>query len=146
MRALGIDLGSKRIGVATSDRSGTIATPLVVLLRGSTRAQDHSSIAALVVEHEAQCVVVGMPLSMSGRSGEAAKMAALEVQQMASVIGVPVYTYDERLTTVTADKILMERDMNSQDRRQVIDKVAAAVMLQAWLDHRANTRGERRND
>ena len=146
MRALGIDLGSKRIGVATSDRSGTIATPLVVLLRGSTRAQDHNSIAALVVEHEAKCVVVGMPLSMSGKSGQAAKMAALEVQQMASVIGVPVYTYDERLTTVTADNILMERDMNSKDRRKVIDKVAAAVMLQAWLDHRGNTRGECRND
>lgn len=146
MRALGIDLGSKRIGVATSDRSGTIATPLVVLLRSATRAHDHKSIAALVVEHEAQCVVVGMPLSMSGRSGEAARMAAIEVQQMVSVVGVPVYTYDERLTTVTADNILMEQNMNAQDRRKVIDKVAAAVMLQAWLDHRTNTLGERRDD
>jgi len=146
MRALGIDLGSKRIGVATSDRSGTIATPLLVLPRSGTRAQDHKSIAALVVEYEAECVVVGMPLSMSGRSGEAAKMAAIEVQQMASVIGVPVYTYDERLTTVTADKILMEQNMNAQDRRKVIDKVAAAVMLQAWLDHRAITQGGRRDD
>ncbi len=146
MRALGIDLGSKRIGVATSDRSGTIATPLVVLLRSSTRAHDHKSIAALVVEHEAECVVVGMPLSMSGRPGNAARMAAIEVQQMSSVIGVPVYTYDERLTTVAADSILMERKMNAQDRRKVIDKVAAAVMLQAWLDHRANTQTKSRND
>ncbi len=146
MRALGIDLGSKRIGVATSDRSGTIATPLVVLLRSSTRAHDHMSIAALVVEHEAECVVVGMPLSMSGRQGDAARMAAIEVRQMSSVIGVPVYTYDERLTTVAADNILMEQKMNAQDRRKVIDKVAAAVMLQAWLDHRANTQPKIRHD
>jgi len=146
MRALGIDLGSKRIGVATSDRSGTIATPLVVLLRSGTRAQDHKSIAALVVENEAECVVVGMPLSMSGMSGEAAKLAAIEVQQMTSVIGVPVYTYDERLTTVTADNILIEQNMSAQDRRKVIDKVAAAVILQAWLDHRANTQGGHRDD
>ena len=146
MRALGIDLGSKRIGVATSDRSGTIATPLLVLPRGATRAHDHRAIAALVVEHEAECVVVGMPLSMSGRSGQAAELADLEVRQMTSVISVPVYTYDERLTTVTADNILMEQNMNAQDRRKVIDKVAAAVMLQAWLDHRTNTLGERRDD
>ena len=146
MRALGIDLGSKRIGVATSDRSGTIATPLLVLSRSATRAHDHKSIAALVVEHEAECVVVGMPLSMSGRSGEAAIRAGIEVQQMTSVVGVPVYTYDERLTTVAADNILMEQNMNAQDRRKVIDKVAAAVMLQAWLDHRANTHGKRHDD
>ena len=146
MRALGIDLGSKRIGVATSDRSGTIATPLLVLPRGGTRAQDHKAIAALAVEHEVECVVVGMPLSMSGSSGAAAKMAAIEVQQMTSVIGVPVYTYDERLTTVTADNILIQQNMNAKDRRKVIDKVAAAVMLQAWLDHRANKQGECRDD
>lgn len=146
MRALGIDLGSKRIGVATSDRSGTIATPLLVLSRSATRAQDHKAIAALVVEYEAECVVVGMPLSMSGKSGKAAKMASIEVQQMTSVVEVPVFTYDERLTTVTADNILMEQNMNAQERRKVIDKVAAAVMLQAWLDHRGKNQGVHADD
>lgn len=136
MRALGIDLGSKRIGVATSDRSGTIATPLVVLQRSGSRLGDYRSIAALVVEHEAECVVVGLPLNMSGSIGAAAQLALDEANEMASVVSVPVYTYDERLTTVTADNILMEQKMKAQARRRVVDKVAAAVMLQSWLEHR----------
>ena len=136
MRALGIDLGSKRIGIATSDRSGTIASPLVVIQRSGSRNADHRSIAALVVEYEAECIVVGMPLNMSGSFGVAAQAAIDEANEMASVVGVPVYTYDERLTTVTADKILMEHKMKAQARRRIVDKVAAAVMLQSWLDHR----------
>ena len=138
MRALGIDLGSKRIGVATSDRSGTIATPLTVLQRGASRLIDHQSIAALVVEYEAECVVIGLPLNMSGSVGLAARAALNEADEMASVVNVPVYTYDERLTTVTADHILMEQKMKAQARRRVVDKVAAAVMLQSWLEHRRN--------
>jgi putative Holliday junction resolvase len=136
MRALGIDLGSKRIGVATSDRSGTIATPLVVLQRSSSRLGDYQSIAALVIEHEAECVVVGLPFNMSGSIGAAAQSAIDEANEMASVVTVPVYTYDERLTTVTADQILMEQKMKAQARRRVVDKVAAAVMLQSWLERR----------
>lgn len=136
MRALGIDLGSKRIGVATSDRSGTIATPLTVLQRSGSRLSDYRSIAALVVEHEAECVVVGLPLNMSGSVGAAAQSATDEASEMASVVNVPVYTYDERLTTVTADQILMQQKMKAQARRRVVDKVAAAVMLQSWLEHR----------
>lgn len=136
MRALGIDLGSKRIGIATSDRSGTIATPLTVLQRSGTRRVDYESIAALVVEYEAECVVVGLPLNMSGSIGTAAQDALHEADEMASVVNVPVYTYDERLTTVTADHILMEQKMKAQARRRVVDKVAAAVMLQSWLEHR----------
>jgi putative Holliday junction resolvase len=136
MRALGIDLGSKRIGVAISDRSGTIATPLVVLQRSGTRLGDYRSIAALAVEHQAECVVIGLPINMSGSMGVAAESALNEADEMASVVSVPVYTYDERLTTVTADQILMEQKMKAQARRRVVDKIAAAVMLQSWLDHR----------
>jgi putative holliday junction resolvase len=136
MRALGIDLGSKRIGVAVSDRSGTIASPLVVLQRTGSVAQDHRRIAALVAEEEAERVVVGLPLSMSGEMGRAAKAAVAEAEALATVVGVPVETYDERLTTVTADRALMEFKMKADARRRVVDKVAAAVMLQAWLDGR----------
>ena len=136
MRALGIDLGSKRIGVAVSDRSGTIATPLTVLQRGGRPADDHRRIAALVVEEEAERIVVGLPLSLSGEVGRAAQSAIAEAEQMATVVGVPVETHDERLTTVTADRTLMELDMRAQARRRVVDKVAAAVMLQSWLDSR----------
>lgn len=137
MRALGIDLGAKRIGVAVSDRSGTIASPLVVLQRTGSVAQDHRRIAALVVEEEAERVVVGLPLSMSGEMGRAAQAAVAEAQALATVVGVPVETYDERLTTVTADRALMEFKMKADARRRVVDKVAAAVMLQAWLDGRS---------
>ena len=136
VRALGIDLGSKRIGVATSDRSGTIATPLTVLQRTGSRETDYRTIANLVTEYEIECVVVGLPLHMNGTYGDAAKSAIAEVEQLTSVLSVPVLTFDERRTTVTADSILMEQNMNAQDRRKVIDKVAAAVMLQSWLDGR----------
>ena len=136
MRALGVDLGSKRIGLATSDRSGTIATPLVVLQRSGSRATDHQAIARIVEEHEIECVVVGLPLNMNGSTGEAAKSALIEVDQLTSVLSVPVLTFDERRTTVTADHVLMQQNLNAQERRKVIDKVAAAVLLQSWLDGR----------
>ena len=136
MRALGIDLGSKRIGIAVSDRSGTIASPLTVVQRSGRPADDHRRIAALVVEEEAELVVVGLPLSMSGEIGPAATSAIAEAGQLATVVGVPVETYDERLTTVTADRTLMELDMRAPARRRIVDKVAAAVMLQSWLDGR----------
>ena len=134
MRVLGIDLGSKRIGVAVSDRSGTIASPLTVVLRGRRRADDHARLRALVIEEEAERVVVGLPLSLDGSIGPAAAGAMAEAEELASVVGVPVETFDERLTTVSADRALMEFKMRAQARRRVVDKVAAAVMLQTWLD------------
>ena len=137
--ALSASASKPRIGVATSDRSGTIATPLTVLKRSGSRETDYRAIAELVIEYEIECVVVGLPLHMSGNYGDAAKSAVAEVQQLTSVLSVPVLTFDERRTTVTADNILMEQNMNAQERRKVIDKVAAAVMLQSWLDGRKIT-------
>lgn len=137
MRALGLDLGSKRVGVAVSDRSGTIATPLTVLQRSGSRRRDHEAIAKLVTEEEAELVVVGMPLNMDGSSGAAARAADDEARALATVVAVPVVTFDERRSTVTADRVLMEGRMRAQDRRRVVDKVAAAVILQHWLDTRA---------
>jgi putative Holliday junction resolvase len=136
MRALGLDLGSKRIGVAVSDRSGTIASPLLVLQRTGSPAEDHRRIAALVAEEECERVVVGLPLSLDGSMGPAAKGAVAEAEALATVVGVPVETYDERLTTVTADNALREAKMRAEARRRLVDKIAAAVMLQAWLDGR----------
>ena len=138
MRVLGIDLGSKRIGIATSDRSGTIATPYTVLLRCGSLGGDHRNIAKMVVEEEAEAVIVGLPLNMDGSEGKAAQAARVEAARMATVVGVPVHVHDERLTTVEADRVLMEQKMNAQARRRVVDKVAAAVMLQSWLDARAH--------
>lgn len=136
MRALGLDLGSKRIGVAVSDLTGTIASPLIVLQRGRSRRHDHQRIAELVRAEEAQCVVVGMPHSLSGADGPAARAARAEATALASVVGVPVETHDERFTTVTANRALAERGVRGPARREVVDKVAAAVILQSWLDTR----------
>lgn len=142
MRAIGVDLGSKRIGIAVSDRSGTIASPLIVLQRSGSTKVDHQRIAALVAEEEAEMVVVGMPFNMNGSVGPAARAAIAEAKALSSVVGVPVETCDERRTTVTADAALIERKMRAPERRKVIDKVAAAVMLQSWLDAR-HARAER---
>jgi putative Holliday junction resolvase len=139
VRALGLDLGSKRIGVAVSDRSGTIASPLTVLQRSGSRRTDHERIAALVQDEEAEVVVVGMPRSLSGAQGPAARAATAEIASLASVVGVPVETYDERFTTVTANRALAESGVRGPARRQVVDKVAAAVILQSWLDARRST-------
>ncbi len=137
MRALGLDLGSKRIGVAVSDRSGTIASPLTVVQRSGSRRTDHARIAALVRDEEAELVVVGLPLSLGGGIGPAAKAAIAEADQIATVVEVPVETFDERFTTVSADRALKAANMRATARRQVVDKVAAAVMLQTFLDGRA---------
>ena len=139
MRVLALDLGTKRIGVAVSDRSGTIATPLTVLTRSGRTADDHARIAVLVAEEEAELVVVGLPLSLDGRSGPAAKAAQAETDLLAAALPVPVESFDERLTTVTAERALMEAGMRTEGRRRVVDKVAAAVILQAWLDRRAGS-------
>ena len=135
MRSLGIDLGTRRIGVAMSDSSGVIASPLTVLTRSSTHAQDHIKIQELIDEYEVDCVVVGMPLSMSGKVGPAAKSAQDEISEMEAALSVPVYSYDERLTSKTANESMMQANMKAQARRRIVDKIAAAVMLQGWLDH-----------
>ena len=136
MRVLGVDLGSRRIGIAVSDGSGTIASPHTVLQRGGDVAADHRAIADLVREVEAERVVVGLPLSMSGRPGPAARAASEEAEALGAVVPVPVELFDERLTTVSAERALRDQRVGGRARRGVVDKVAAAVMLQAWLDGR----------
>ena len=136
IRALGIDLGSKRIGVAVSDLSGNIAGPLTVVQRSGSEKRDHQTIRQLVIDEEAEIIVVGLPLTMAGEIGRAAQAAVAETKRLATVVDVPVVTFDERLTTVSAERTLLEANMNAQARRRVVDKVAAAVMLQSWLDER----------
>jgi putative Holliday junction resolvase len=137
VRALGLDLGSKRIGVALSDSGGRLATPYEVVARSGDRARDHRRILELAAEAEVEAIVVGLPLSLDGSVGPAAKRALAEVAELGATTDLPIETYDERLSTVTADRYLMEMDLNAVARRKVVDKVAAAVILQSWLDSRA---------
>jgi putative Holliday junction resolvase len=137
-RALGLDLGERRIGVALSDPGRVLASPLTVLeRRGGDRAADHRTVVELAREHEADTVVVGLPLSLDGTVGRAAQQVLDEVEQLRAVAepaGLGVEVHDERLTTVTAEQALVEARMRREARRRLVDKVAAAVMLQGWLD------------
>jgi len=143
VRALGIDLGSKRIGVALSDSAGTMATPFEVVTRSGSREADHRRIRALAEEAGAQCLVVGLPLSLDGSVGRAAQSALDEADELAAATGLPVEMWDERLTTVSADRDLLAMELKADARRRVVDKVAASIMLQAWLDHRRLTPPEK---
>ena len=141
-RAVGVDLGTKRVGVAVSDTGQVLASPYEVIQRSGDLTRDRLRLKAIVDECDASVVVVGLPLSMDGSVGLAATAALEEAAVLAEVLApVPVETFDERLTTVSADRSMMQRKMKADARRRVVDKVAAAVMLQAWLDSReARTR------
>lgn len=136
MKVVGIDLGTRRIGIAVSDPGQVIASPYEVIVRAATRDEDHQAIARIVGDVGAERVVVGLPLSLDGREGPAARGARQEIEELEKVLDVPVEAYDERLTTVSADRSMMALRMKADARRRVVDKVAAAVMLQSWLDGR----------
>lgn len=134
-RALGVDLGERRIGLALSDPSRTVASPHDVLRRSGDPAVDRRAIVDVAQEAGAGVIVVGLPLSLSGKTGPAARAALAEVEALRAIAGeIEVVVHDERLTTVTAERALIEGRVRRGARRQVIDKVAAAVMLQSWLE------------
>lgn len=135
-RVLGIDLGQRRIGVAVSDPGRVLATADRVIVRTGDPERDRRAIAEIAAEWEATRIVVGLPLSLDGSQGPAATAALAEATRIGEVTGLPVETYDERFTTVTAQRSLAEQNVRGKDRRKVIDMVAAAVLLQAWLDRR----------
>lgn len=135
-RAVGLDLGSVRIGVAASDAGGVLASPRTTVRRTGDRAGDHRRLAALVAEEGAEVVVVGLPLSLDGSVGRAAQLVLDELDELAAALRVPVVTHDERFTTATAHERLAAAGRRSRARREVVDQSAAAVLLQAWLDGR----------
>jgi putative holliday junction resolvase len=137
-RVLGIDVGTVRVGVALSDPTGTLASPLDTLRRAKD-GSDLDRLAALVVEHEVTEVVVGEPRHLSGASGASAADADAYSEALAGrVPDVPVYRVDERLSTVTASSALRESGLDSRRQRPVIDQAAAVVILQSYLDSRAS--------
>ena len=124
------------MGLALSDAEGRLATPLEVLERSGSEAQDHAAIAAVVTDNGVEVVVVGLPISLDGTMGPAARTARAEARRLAATVGVPVETCDERLSTAAADRSLRLGEVKGSRRRQVVDMVAAAVILQSWLDAR----------
>lgn len=145
-RAIGLDLGSRRIGVAVSDSARTLASPRTTVLRTKDAAGDRRTLVSLVLESEASVVVIGLPLSLGGDRGAAAEAAEAEAAALAALLepeGVEVELFDERLTTVSAHAALAETGKSSRQRRTVVDRSAAAVLLQAWLDGGRPSRGDR---
>ena len=138
-RAVGVDLGAKRIGIAVSDSAGTLATPRGTLTRSGDATRDRRALVDLVVEEEAATVVVGHPLSLDGSRGPAARAAEAEAEALSALLedrGVTVELFDERLTTVSAHQALTAGGTKGRNQRAVVDQTAAAVMLMAWLDGR----------
>jgi len=137
-RRLAVDVGSVRVGVALSDPSPMLATPLVTLSRDERSNSDLDRLSELVVEHEVVEVVVGLPRTLAARHGAAAETAVGYARALAGRIGtIPVRLADERLTTVAATRMLSDRGVRGKKARAVVDQAAAVEILQGWLDARA---------
>lgn len=132
-RALGLDLGSVRVGVALTDPLGLTAQPFGLLKRRELN-RDLAPLLALVASHDVTTIVVGHPLLLSGAEGASAADAARFVERIAPVVAIPVVLWDERLTTVQAERALREGGVRGPRRRELVDAAAAALMLQSWLD------------
>ena len=141
MRIMALDLGAKRVGVALSDELGLIAGPLTVLNR-RPHTKFLEDLAKLVEEHGVARIVLGLPMHLDGRLGPEAQRALSMAHQLKTHLAVDVETWDERLSTVTAERVLIEADMSRKKRKQVVDKVAAAVILQGYLDARGSVSRE----
>lgn len=138
-RAVAVDLGARRIGIAVSDSAGRLAFPRPLIARRGDRDAEHRAIAAVVDEAGAEVVVVGLPLGLDGRRGAAASAAAEEAAELARALegrGVAVVTHDERFTTVEAHAGLSAAGTGGRARRNRVDSAAATILLQAWLDAR----------
>ncbi len=136
-RILAIDPGTRRIGVALSDPTATIATPLeTITAAGERRAAEQ--VAALCRHHEVARVVVGWPRNMDGSRGPSARHAEALAERLRAAVSVPVELWDERLSTAAAERTLIEADVRRDERRRTRDRVAAAVILQGYLDARRN--------
>ena len=138
-RALGVDVGTRRVGVAVSDSAGTLATPIDVLDRRAGDEATWLALAEIAREWEVGLVVVGLPRSLDGSEGPAAAAARADAGAIGDATGLPVEFVDERFTTVTAAAQLQAAGVSGRARRGTVDAAAATVLLQAWLDGRRAT-------
>jgi putative Holliday junction resolvase len=136
-RVLGVDPGSRRIGLALSDPTGLLASPLSVVQRTKRSRPALEEVARIAREHQVVRIVIGLPIGLNGFEGPAAQAARRDAELLSTLVEVPVEFHDERFTTVTAQRLGRERGQRV-DRATEIDKMAAAVLLQSWLDGAAN--------
>jgi putative Holliday junction resolvase len=134
VRVLALDIGERRVGVATSDASGRVATPVKVL--DAKALSDGVTLRRLIDDYEADLLLVGLPLSLDGTEGPQARHVRAQVAGLAPQLGIPVDFADERLSSQQAARAMQEAGMSERDRRGRLDAVAASLFLQAWLDAR----------
>ncbi|MCB9662769.1 MAG: Holliday junction resolvase RuvX [Alphaproteobacteria bacterium] len=136
-RAMGLDVGTKTIGVAISDELRMLAHPTCTVARSGVR-KDTEVLLRLVREREVDHVVVGLPLELDGREERPARLARQIGEALGEAAGLPVAYVDERFSSVQAERRLLAAGLSRQRRKQVIDQEAAVILLQGWLDHGAD--------
>jgi putative Holliday junction resolvase len=132
-RLMGLDVGAKTIGIALSDAGRLVATPLLTLRRTRFRA-DAERLAALIGEHDVGGLVVGLPVNMDGSEGPRCQSVRQFAANLHAAVAVPVVFWDERLSTLAVERAMIEADLSRRRRAQLVDKVAAAYILQGALD------------
>lgn len=135
MRIMGLDVGTKTVGVAVSDELGWTAQGVTTVRRTNLR-EDLAALKALIAEREVSRAIIGLPVNMDGSEGPRAEASRKFGDALTASAGIPVEYWDERLTTVAAERVLLEADLSRKKRREVIDQVAASIILQGWLDAR----------
>ena len=140
-RYLGLDVGSRRIGVAVSDELGLTAQPVLTLDRRSSRREDIRSLARLCRRFAVVGIVVGNPIHLSGESSPRAAKTQAFAAELGELTGLPIHFWDERLTTREAHEILYKAGHERQKHRKVVDQVAATLILQSFLDEKQRPRG-----
>jgi putative Holliday junction resolvase len=141
VRHLGLDIGSARVGVAVSDAAGVVATPLKVL-DARELERDTRLLARIVDDYEVDVLVVGLPLTLSGEEGPQAREVRAQAGRLSEAVGVPVRFWDERLSTSEAEQSLRQGDASAERRRAARDMIAAALVLQAYLDANREARDD----
>ncbi len=136
MRYLGLDLGSRTLGVAVSDKTGTIANNVRIIRHNEDYDRLIGDVCDLVREYEVGTVVLGFPKNMNGSIGPKGELSIDFKQKLESVLSIPVVLQDERLTTKSATNMLIEGNVSRKKRKEVIDSVAATIILQSYLDRR----------
>ena len=140
MRYLGLDLGTKTLGIAVSDLTGTIATSLTILRHDNNHEYLIEELKKIINEKNVDTIVLGFPKNMNNTIGERGEMVLSFKEKIEKSINLPVILEDERLTTRVAESILITADVSRKKRKKVIDKMAANIILQSYLDRRGNGR------
>ncbi|PUA37376.1 Holliday junction resolvase RuvX [Paenibacillus elgii] len=139
MRLMGLDYGDKTIGVAVSDELGWTAQGLEVIRR-TTEERDMARLRELIAQYSVTEIVVGLPKNMNNTIGPRGEICIAFSEQVHETLQLPVHLWDERLTTASAQRTLLEADVSRKKRKQVIDKMAAALILQGYMDAQSNSK------